>query len=150
MGIYFCREVFGFCCKAFGFAVRFLVLSWGILFLPWGFWFCRDSCGPPCETENILRNYKDQSSAHHRGESSTTELQMQIWRTYLRSSCAEKRLLRPQEFCLTPPLSNWLSRSNRPTSLYVLFFHYRPSDGTQEKCFFQLSSYARAPTCVCM
>ena len=35
MGIYFCREVFGFCCKAFGFAVRSLVLRWG-------FWFCRE------------------------------------------------------------------------------------------------------------
>ena len=111
----FCREVFGFCCEVFGFAVRFgfvvryfvfalrfLVLPWGILFLPWGFWFCRDSCRPPYETENILRNYKDQSLAHHHGESSTTELQMQIWRTYLRSSCAEKRLLRPQKFCFDP------------------------------------------------
>ena len=108
VGICFCREVFGFCCEVFGFAVRSLVLpwglvlSWGILFLPWGFWFCRDSCGPPYETENILRNYKDQSLAHHHGESSTTELQMQIWRTYLRSSCAEKRLLRPQKFCFDP------------------------------------------------
>ena len=27
MGIFFCREVFGFCCEVFGFAVRFLVLS---------------------------------------------------------------------------------------------------------------------------
>ena len=37
VGIWFCREVFGFFSEVFGFAVRSLVL-------PWGFWFCRDSC----------------------------------------------------------------------------------------------------------
>ena len=35
MGVWFCREVFGFCCEVFGFAMRSLVLRWG-------FWFCRE------------------------------------------------------------------------------------------------------------
>ena len=41
-GLWFCREVFCFCSEVFVFAVRFSVLPWGILFLPWGFWFCRE------------------------------------------------------------------------------------------------------------
>ena len=35
-------------------------------------------------------------------------------------------------------------------SLYVLFSHFRQHDGTPENCFFQMSSYARASTCIIM
>ena len=35
-------------------------------------------------------------------------------------------------------------------SLYVLFSHFRPRDVTPEVCFFQLSSYVRVSTWICM
>ena len=34
--------------------------------------------------------------------------------------------------------------------LYALFSHFRPCDGTLEKSFFQMSSYTRASTGICM
>ena len=33
-------------------------------------------------------------------------------------------------------------------SLYVLFSHLRPRDGTPENCFFQISSYSCALVCL--
>ena len=58
----------------------------------------------------------------------------------------EQKLLTFDLRSLSPALHNlWLLL----VSLYVLFPYFRPRDGTPENCFFQLSSYTRASTCIC-
>ena len=59
-------------------------------------------------------------------------------------------------FVIAISLSHWISLlwsdENRIylSSLYVLFSHFSPRDGTPENCFFQMQSYARASMCMCM
>ena len=59
-------------------------------------------------------------------------------------------------FVIASSLSHWISLlwsdENRIDlfSLYVLFSHFSPRDGTPENCFFQIQSYARASMCMCM
>ena len=41
-------------------------------------------------------------------------------------------------------------KNNRRFSLFVLFSHFRQHNGAPENFFFQMLSYARESTCICM
>ena len=112
--------------------MRFFLSAVRFFLLPWGFFFCRDSCGPPCISYSPLTSTQKTNACMHACES----------RVNSSSSCEENREIwlpsAPHDWYwyASFPVTPDTGKGSFPTEILTIFENNVRDRKAQEKLFF--------------